>query len=77
MKNVRVLLSIIMIIFMTVSASAHPGHGHHQEDPMGLMHYLSSTLHLISLLLIISLVFFLAYRKGFLPFKPADKKVRK
>jgi hypothetical protein len=77
MKNVRTLLSLFMILFMSAAAIAHPGHGHHQQEPMGLMHYLSSPIHVISLLLIISLVVFMAYRKGFLPFKPADKKVSK
>lgn len=77
MKNVRALLSLVMILFMSVSAFAHPGHGHHLEEPMGLMHYLSSPLHMISLLVVISLVFYIAYRKGFLPMKPAEKKIEK
>lgn len=77
MKNVRALLSLVMILFMSASAFAHPGHGHHLEEPMGLMHYLSSPLHVISLLVVISLVFYIAYRKGFLTMRPSQKKIEK
>lgn len=77
MKNVNALLSLIMVFVTTVSAFAHPGHGHHQAEPMGLMHYLSSPIHMIMLLVVVALIAYLAYRKGFLPFKPAEKKIEK
>lgn len=73
MKNLQRLLSFIMVMFMTLSAYAHPGHGHHQEAPQGLMHYLTSPVHLISLLLVVGLAVYVAYRKGYLPVKPIKR----
>lgn len=77
MKNVRTLLSLIFVMITTVSTYAHPGHGHHQEAPTGVMHYLTSPVHMLSLLVVISLVLYLAYQKGILPVKPAEKKIDK
>lgn len=77
MKNVRALLSLIVMMLLTASAYAHPGHGHHQEVPQGLMHYLTSPVHLISILVVLSLVVYVSYRKGLLPFKPEERKQTK
>ncbi|MEK6479956.1 hypothetical protein WJR50_20605 [Catalinimonas sp. 4WD22] len=75
MKNVRtLLLSLTLMMSSTFVAFAHPGHGHHQQEPNGLMHYLTSPIHLISILLIIGLAFYVAYKKGLLPLKNSGRK---
>jgi len=70
MKNARAFLSLTMFLFMSIAAFAHPGHGHHQDDPQGLMHYLTSPVHMISLIAVVGLALYVAYRKNMLPFKP-------
>ncbi len=77
MKNLSTLLSLFMILFISVSAFAHPGHGHHQDTPQSLMHYLTSPLHLVSILVVLALTVYVSYRKGLLPFKPAPRKGEK
>jgi hydrogenase/urease accessory protein HupE len=74
MKNVRALLSLIVMMLLTASAYAHPGHGHHLDAPQGLMHYLTSPVHLVSILVVLSLVVYVSYRKGLLPFKPDERR---
>lgn len=75
MKNVRtLLLSLIVMMSTTLVVYAHPGHGHHQQEPNGLMHYLTSPMHLISILLIMGLAIYVAYKKGLLPLKNSGKK---
>lgn len=58
---------IIMGLFVTSIAAAHPGHGHGGGD-FGVMHYLSDPLHMVvGLSLAVALLSAIAWSRGTLP----------
>jgi hypothetical protein len=59
----RIYAFMVVIAIFPLAAFAHEGHGHFHG--FGLMHYLSSPLHLAPVLLALGLGAYLAYRRYF------------